>query len=102
LRAVWSKATAWFTAANFRLTIGLSCGRGGLRQDHRLGRWGRRIGQATARRAHGFGMRVLYWAAAQPEIERESPMEYVELDRYWRSPISFQFTRRCAGHLPSD
>src|SRR4029077_19375455 len=43
---------------------------------------GGRIGQATARRAHGFGMRVLYWGPRRkPEIERESSMEYVELDR---------------------
>jgi glyoxylate reductase len=41
-----------------------------------------RIGQATARRARGFGMRVLYWGPhRKPEAEREIGMEYVSLDR---------------------
>jgi glyoxylate reductase len=43
---------------------------------------GGRIGQATARRARGFGMRVLYWGPRRkPEAERDIPMEYVEFDR---------------------
>lgn len=41
-----------------------------------------RIGQATARRARGFGMRVLYWGPRRkPEAEKEIGMEYVPLDR---------------------
>lgn len=41
-----------------------------------------RIGQATARRARGFGMRILYWGPRRkPEAEREIGMEYVTLDR---------------------
>ena len=41
-----------------------------------------RIGQATARRARGFGMRILYWAPRRkPEAEQELGMEYVALDR---------------------
>jgi glyoxylate reductase len=41
-----------------------------------------RIGQATARRARGFGMKILYWAPRRkPEAEREIGMEYVALDR---------------------
>jgi glyoxylate reductase len=43
---------------------------------------GGRIGQATARRAHGFGMRVLYWGPRRKaEPERDCPIEYVEFDR---------------------
>jgi glyoxylate reductase len=43
---------------------------------------GGRIGQATARRARGFGMRVLYWGPRRkPGPERDIPMEYVEFDR---------------------
>jgi glyoxylate reductase len=43
---------------------------------------GGRIGQAMARRARGFGMRLLYWGPRRkPEVEREIPMEFVELDR---------------------
>lgn len=43
---------------------------------------GGRIGQATARRARGFGMHVLYWGPRRkPEPERDIPMEYVEFDR---------------------
>jgi glyoxylate reductase len=43
---------------------------------------GGRIGQATARRARGFGMRVLYWGPRRkPEPEREIPMKFVELNR---------------------
>jgi glyoxylate reductase len=42
---------------------------------------GGRIGQATARRARGFGMRVLYWGPRRkPDAERDIPMEYRELD----------------------
>ena len=42
---------------------------------------GGRIGQATARRARGFGMRVLYWGPRRkPEAERDIPMEYREFD----------------------
>jgi glyoxylate reductase len=42
---------------------------------------GGRIGQATARRAHGFGMRVLYWGPRRKlEAERDIPMEFMELD----------------------
>jgi len=41
-----------------------------------------RIGQATARRARGFGMKILYWGPRRkPEAEREIGMEYVSLDR---------------------
>jgi glyoxylate reductase len=46
---------------------------------------GGRIGQATARRARGFGMRVLYWGPRRkPEAERDIPMEYMELDQLLR------------------
>jgi glyoxylate reductase len=41
-----------------------------------------RIGQATARRARGFGMKILYCARhRRPEAEQELGMEYVALDR---------------------
>lgn len=41
-----------------------------------------RIGQATARRARGFGMKILYWGPRRkPDAEREIGMEYVTLDR---------------------
>jgi len=41
-----------------------------------------RIGQATARRAKGFGMKVLYCGRSRkPDAERELGMEYVTLDR---------------------
>jgi len=44
---------------------------------------GGRIGTAVARRAHGFGMRILYWTPnRKPEsLEREYHLEYVTLDR---------------------
>jgi glyoxylate reductase len=44
---------------------------------------GGRIGTAVARRARGFGMRVLYWAPRRkPEsLEREHGMTYVSLDQ---------------------
>ena len=44
---------------------------------------GGRIGTAVARRAHGFGMRILYWAPnRKPEsLERELHLEYVPLDQ---------------------
>jgi glyoxylate reductase len=44
---------------------------------------GGRIGRAVARRARGFGMRVLYWAPRRkPEsLEREYEMTFVPLDR---------------------
>jgi glyoxylate reductase len=44
---------------------------------------GGRIGRAVARRAHGFVMRVLYWGPRRKseEIERESHLTYMELDR---------------------
>jgi glyoxylate reductase len=43
---------------------------------------GGRIGQATARRARGFGMRVLYWGPRRKsDAERDIPMEYAELDQ---------------------
>jgi glyoxylate reductase len=44
---------------------------------------GGRIGSAVARRARGFGMRVLYWAPRRkPEsFEREHDMTYVPLDQ---------------------
>jgi glyoxylate reductase len=44
---------------------------------------GGRIGTAVARRAHGFGMRILYWTPnRKPEsVEREFHLEYVSLDR---------------------
>jgi glyoxylate reductase len=41
-----------------------------------------RIGQATARRARGFNMRILYWAPRRKlEAEQELGMEYVPLER---------------------
>jgi len=41
-----------------------------------------RIGQATARRARGFSMRILYWAPRRKlEAEQEIGMEYVPLER---------------------
>ena len=41
-----------------------------------------RIGQATARRARGFGMRIIYWGPhRKPELERELQMEYRPLDQ---------------------
>jgi glyoxylate reductase len=41
-----------------------------------------RIGQATARRARGFGMKILYWGPRRkPEAEQEIGMEYVSLER---------------------
>jgi glyoxylate reductase len=41
-----------------------------------------RIGQATARRARGFGMKILYWGPRRKlEAENEIGMEYVTLDR---------------------
>jgi glyoxylate reductase len=43
---------------------------------------GGRIGMATARRALGFGMRLLYWSPrAKPEAERETGMRRVTLDQ---------------------
>jgi glyoxylate reductase len=43
---------------------------------------GGRIGQATARRALGFGMRVLYWGPRRkPDVEREIPMQFVEFEK---------------------
>jgi glyoxylate reductase len=43
---------------------------------------GGRIGSAVARRARGFGMRVLYWAPRRKpeELERELDMTYVPFD----------------------
>jgi glyoxylate reductase len=41
-----------------------------------------RIGQATARRARGFGMRIIYWGPRRKlDAERELQMEYVPLDQ---------------------
>jgi glyoxylate reductase len=41
-----------------------------------------RIGQATARRARGFGMKIIYWGPRRkPDAERELGMEHVALDR---------------------
>jgi glyoxylate reductase len=41
-----------------------------------------RIGQATARRARGFGMRIIYWGPhRKPDLERELQMEYRPLDQ---------------------
>jgi glyoxylate reductase len=44
------------------------------------------IGKAVARRAHGFGMRVLYWTPRRkPEAEeREAGLSYVPLDELLR------------------
>jgi len=44
---------------------------------------GGRIGQAVARRAHGFGMHILYWSPRRKpeEVEREFHLNYVELDQ---------------------
>jgi glyoxylate reductase len=57
-------------AAVFGKTIGLVGGGG-------------RIGTAVARRARGFGMRVLYWTPRRKpqSLEREVAMTYVELDQ---------------------
>jgi glyoxylate reductase len=43
---------------------------------------GGRIGLAVARRAHGFGMRILYWAPRRKpeELEREYHLTYVPFD----------------------
>jgi glyoxylate reductase len=41
-----------------------------------------RIGQATARRARGFGMKVIYWGPRRkPEAEQELQMEYRPLEQ---------------------
>jgi glyoxylate reductase len=41
-----------------------------------------RIGQATAHRARGFKMRIIYWGPRRkPDAERELQMEYRPLDR---------------------
>jgi glyoxylate reductase len=41
-----------------------------------------RIGQATARRARGFGMKIIYWGPRRKyEAERELGIEHVTLDR---------------------
>ena len=46
---------------------------------------GGRIGRATARRAKGFGMRLIYWSPRpKPEAEKELGMERVSLDRLLR------------------
>jgi glyoxylate reductase len=46
---------------------------------------GGRIGKATARRAQGFGMRLIYWSPRpKPEAEKELGMERVTLDRLLR------------------
>jgi glyoxylate reductase len=44
---------------------------------------GGRIGKAVARRAHGFGMKTLYWTPRRkPEAEeREAGLEYVPIDQ---------------------
>jgi len=43
---------------------------------------GGRIGMATARRALGFGMRLLYWSPrAKPEAEKQLGMQRVTLDQ---------------------
>jgi glyoxylate reductase len=43
-----------------------------------------RIGQATARRARGFGMKILYWGPRRKlDAESEIGMEYVGLDRLY-------------------
>ena len=44
---------------------------------------GGRIGSAVARRAHGFGMRILYWGPRRKSeaVERELHMEFVPLER---------------------
>ncbi len=41
-----------------------------------------RIGQATAKRALGFGMRLIYWGPRRkPDLERELQMKYMPLDQ---------------------
>jgi glyoxylate reductase len=46
---------------------------------------GGRIGQAVARRARGFGMRVLYWGPRRKlEVEQAIAMEFMELDELLR------------------
>jgi len=46
---------------------------------------GGRIGKATARRAKGFSMRLIYWSPRpKPEAEKELGMERVPLDRLLR------------------
>ncbi|HEY2138083.1 MAG TPA: D-glycerate dehydrogenase [Xanthobacteraceae bacterium] len=69
----------------------------GSQSNHLAGAWvhgktiglvggGGRIGSAVARRAHGFGMKVLYWTPRRkPEaVERESHLHYVPLDQLLR------------------
>lgn len=42
---------------------------------------GGRIGQATARRARGFGMRVIYWGPRRnPQAEHDVSMDYLPFD----------------------
>ena len=55
-----------------------------------------RIGQATARRARGFGMRVLYWAPRRkPEARaRDCSWNTCRSIDCWRNPISFRCIRR--------
>lgn len=46
---------------------------------------GGRIGRATARRARGFGMRLLYWSPRRkPEAEKELGMKWVSLEELLR------------------
>ena len=53
-----------------------------------------RIGQATARRARGFGMKILYWGPRRkPEAEQEFGMEHVTLDRLLANSTSCRCTR---------
>src|SRR5262249_5818316 len=48
---------------------------------------GGRIGQAGARRAHGFGMRILYWTPRRKSagLAREFHLTYVPLDQLLRA-----------------
>jgi glyoxylate reductase len=65
-----SQSSALLGAGVWSKVLGLVGGRG-------------RIGQAVARRAHGFGMQVLYWAPRRmaQEEERRLSMAYRPLDR---------------------
>lgn len=53
-----------------------------------------RIGQAVARRALGFGMRLMYYNRTRlPEkVERDLNLEYADLKRSCKRPISSPFT----------
>ena len=92
------KATAWCGRENFPAA----------QSSHLLGSfvWGKTIGlvggggligKAVARRAHGFGMRVLYWTPRRkPESEeREAGLTFVPLDQLLPESDFVSLHRRC-------